>query len=190
MLVRRMQAFFLIADARHDFDRGVRAFAKADERVGECFVRMHRHVSGDVVEDVGLREIVEGVAGADGDRRRKLTIAQAVEEKKSRNVAAHCFRFETRQRAEELVHVAQVRDARRIEREGVDAGEEMVVRVAIPARAKAGEELLPGRVIGLRIKLPGLIDEDVTFLTFVLDEAGMPRGEAVLCDHNRIPPSS
>jgi hypothetical protein len=40
------------------------------------------------------------------------------------------------------------------------------------------------------VKLPGLIDEYVTFLTFVLDEVCMPRRQAALCDHNRIPPSS
>jgi len=41
-------------------------------------VGMHGNVTGNIVEDIRLRQIVQFVGAADGDRGRKFAIAQAV----------------------------------------------------------------------------------------------------------------
>ena len=88
MLVTR-RIFSFSSDARNDLCRGMSAVAEANQGVGKCPVGVHRHVTGDVVEDVRLRQIIERRAVPDGDRGGKFAVAQAVEEQEGRDVAAH-----------------------------------------------------------------------------------------------------
>ena len=60
------------------------ALAEAHQRIGELPVGVHGDVAGDVVEDVGLGQVVHAVDGADGDGGGKLAPAQAVEEEECR----------------------------------------------------------------------------------------------------------
>ena len=116
--------------------RRVRAFAEAHQRVGEVPVGVHRHVAGDVVEDVRLGQVVELVAVADGDGGGKLAVAQAVEEQERRNVAADRLGLEAGERAQEPVDVFEPRNAIRARGTATSMpGQEMLVRVALPARA-------------------------------------------------------
>jgi len=55
-------------------------FAEADEDVGEGAVGVHGYVANDVVEDVGLGEVVERGGVADGDGGGEGALAATVEE--------------------------------------------------------------------------------------------------------------
>ena len=57
----------------------LRELAEANENVCELAIGVHWHVAGDVVEDVGLGQIVQRVSVANGDCRGKSAVAQAVE---------------------------------------------------------------------------------------------------------------
>ncbi len=81
--------FLFVAKIAGPLGRGAGALAEEDQRVRKRLVRVHRHVAGDVVEDVRLGEIVEHRAVANRDRRGKLALAQAIEEHVRRYVAAH-----------------------------------------------------------------------------------------------------
>ena len=59
---------------------GAREFAEADEAVGEGEVGVHGGVANDVVEDVGLGEVVERGGVADGDGGGEGALAATVEE--------------------------------------------------------------------------------------------------------------
>ena len=51
-------ALGMVLDAGGDLDRGVGAIAEAHQGVGEGLLGVHRDVAGDVVEDVGLGQVV------------------------------------------------------------------------------------------------------------------------------------
>ena len=121
MLVRRRTRSCSSRIAGDQFRRRVRALAEADQRLGERAVGVHRHVAGDVVEDVRLGQVVELVGRPDGDGGREFAVAQAVEEQECRNVAADRLRLESGQRLQKPVDVLEARDAVRVEAQRVDA---------------------------------------------------------------------
>ncbi len=59
LLVRRRMRSCSSGIADASVGRGARALAEAHQRVGEGAVGVHRHVAGDVVEDVGLGQVLE-----------------------------------------------------------------------------------------------------------------------------------
>ena len=163
------------------------ALAEADEGIGKGLIGVHGDVAGDVVEDVGLGEIVEVIGGADGDGGGELAVAEAVEEEKCGDVAADGFGFEAGHLPEEAVDVREAGDVGGVEVEGVDTGEEMVVGVAVPAGLEAGEEGLPGGVVRGGVEVVGLGDEDVAGVAFVLDEGSAGGGQAIVLKHGQVP---
>lgn len=62
------EALVLIGDGLDVLGGLAGELAEAYEHIGEGFVRVHRHVAGDVMEDIGLGEVVQRGAVADGDR--------------------------------------------------------------------------------------------------------------------------
>jgi hypothetical protein len=87
------RAFGFVADARDQFDRGVRRFAEAQQNAGACGIGVYEDMAGDVVEDIGLRKVVELVRWPDGDSGGECVIAQAIEKQKRRDVAADRLRL-------------------------------------------------------------------------------------------------
>ena len=77
---RRSQSLALVANARRDLRRGMRAVSKANEGFGEFRVGVHGDVAGDVVEDVGFRQVVQRLQGAHRYGGWELAFAQAIEE--------------------------------------------------------------------------------------------------------------
>ena len=156
---RAMARMMLGRDAGGHLGCRVRAFAETDQRLGEGFVGMHGDVAGDVVEDVGFGEIVELVGVADVDRGGESTLAEAIEKNERGDVAADSFRLKSGQRAQKTVHVFEARDAVGGEGEGIDALQEMNVRVFLPLGLHAGVEKAPGLVILGCVGLVGLLDK-------------------------------
>ena len=70
---------------------GASEFAEADEAVGEGAVGVHGDVANDVVEDVGLGEVVELRGVADGDGGGEGALAETVEEDLGGQVAEDWF---------------------------------------------------------------------------------------------------
>lgn len=91
---------------------------------------MHRHVPRDVVEDVGLGEIVPPDAVANGDGDRKFAIAEAVEEVKGRHVAGHGTGTEDGQWGKGPVDLIEAGNGIRIELQHAEAIEELGDRAA------------------------------------------------------------
>ena len=130
----------------------VRAHSPKRTRVSaKCLVGVHGDVAGDVVEDVRLGEVVHAVDGTDGDGGGKFAAAQAIEEEESGDVAADGLGLKSGERLKAAVDLGEARDAVGGQVEGLDAVQEVVVGVALPARPDAGEELAPGFMVFFRI---------------------------------------
>ncbi len=65
------------------------ALAQPDQSFGEPAIRMHRDVTGDVVKDVGFRQVIQLVATPDGDGGWKLAVPQTIEKEKRRHITAN-----------------------------------------------------------------------------------------------------
>ena len=154
------------------------AFAELDQRVGERRIRVHRDVATDVMEDVGLGEVVQHVAITDGDRGGELAVAQAVEEPERRHVAADGLGAETGSRPHELVHVLEPRHARRVQRECGDAIQEALVRIARPARRHPLVQATPGVVVRVAVLLVRLHDVQLSTRLGRFDVGGLGGGQS------------
>src|SRR5580658_6961132 len=120
---------------------------------------MHGNVAGDVMEDIGLGQIIELVGVADGDGGWEGSLAEAIEEDERGDIAGYAFRLESGQRLEEAVYVFEARYTVRLQDQGRDAFQEVVVGVFFPLGLHARVEQAPGFVILRRIKLVGLLDK-------------------------------
>ena len=158
----------------------MRALAETHQRFREMLVRMHGDVAGDVVKNIGLRQIIQLIGAADGDGGGEFAIAKAIKEKEGGNVAAHGLGLEAGQRAKKTVDVFEARYAVRIQAERSDAFQKMRIGVALPARHHALVELPPGLMVFFRIKLVGLRLRDVEFpiALGLLDKRRLGGGEA------------
>jgi hypothetical protein len=125
---------------------------------------------GDVVEDVGLRQIVERRAVADGYRGGKFAVSETIEKEEGRNIPAHRLGLEAGERAKKAIHIVQPRHPVGIETEIVDALEESRVGVAAPTIFHAGEQAAPSVVVGCRIELVRLVDVEPALLLGLLDK--------------------
>ena len=71
-----MHALGFVRYACHETGGRMRAFAKADQRLGEVPVGVHRHVPGDIVKDVRFGKIVELVRRSNRYRRRESAVTR------------------------------------------------------------------------------------------------------------------
>ena len=117
---------------------------------------VHGDVAGDVVEDVGFGQVVHVVHRTDGDGGGEFAAAQAVEEQEAGDVAADRFGLKAGEGLQPAVDLGQARDAVGREVEGLDAAQEMVVGVALPARPDARVEPPPGFMVFFRIEVVSL----------------------------------
>src|SRR5450755_4722972 len=109
-----MQLRFRIADSRNQAGGRVRAPAETHQRLREMLIGMHGDVAGDVVENIGLRQVIKLVRAADGDGGWEFAIAQAVKEKECGNVAAHGLGLKAGQRTKKTVDIRKARHAVRV----------------------------------------------------------------------------
>ena len=148
---------------------------EADECVGEGGVGVHRDVSGDVVKDVGFRQIVEAIGVADCYRRRELTVSQAVEEQERRNIAADRFRAKACEWAEELVDGFEARHAIRVHTQAFNALQKMRIGVPLPGLRHPRIEPSPGFMVRFGVEFVGLLDIECAFPPRLFDERRVPR---------------
>ena len=114
------------------------------------------NVAGDVVEDIGLGEVIHLVGGTDGDGGGELAAAEAIEEKKPGHVPADRLGLKSRQRLKTAVDLGETRDAVGGQIQSFDSAQEVVVGIALPARADALVEAAPGLMILVGIQLVSL----------------------------------
>ena len=107
---------------------------------------MHRHVASNVVEDIGLGEVIELVGAANGNGGRKFAVAETVEKAESGNIAAHRFSAKTGERPQEAVDVFQAGHLLGIETQAANTFKEMRVSVATPFGQHARIERAPSCV--------------------------------------------
>ena len=74
-------------------------------------VGVHWHMTGDVVENIGFRQVVQLVGAANGDGGGKRAVAQAVKEEECRYVPADRLGLKAGQGAKEAIHVRELRYA-------------------------------------------------------------------------------
>ena len=139
----------------------MRAFAKAHQRLGEMLVGVHGNVAGDVVENIGLGQVIQLVGTADGDGGGEGAVAEAIEEDKRRDVAADGLGLKSGQWLQETIDIFQARDAIRIQAQRMDALQEMLVGVTIPAWKHARVQLAPSLVILVGVQLVRLLDVEL-----------------------------
>src|SRR5581483_3688113 len=178
-----MRARFRVTNAGNQLRSRMRTFTEPDESFREMPVRMHRHVPGDVVKNVWFGQIIELVRTPDGDRSRKLAIPQAIEKQERRDVAANRFGLEPCQGLQEPVNILQTRNLRRIEAQGLDAFQKMLVGVAMPARKDSGVESAPSLVVLFRVQIVRLVNIKLTMGAGFFDERGLSRGQAGALQH-------
>src|SRR4029077_5287757 len=99
-----------IADSGNQSGRGMRAFTESNQGFGEVGIGVHRDVSGDVVKNIGLRQVIQASRLADRDGGRKLPIPQTIEKQKCRNVPRDRSCPKTSQRRQKAIHVFETRD--------------------------------------------------------------------------------
>src|SRR5436190_22012259 len=101
------------------------AVAEPHQRLREMPVSVHGDLSGDVVENVRLRQVIELVGPADRDGGWELAIAQAVKKDKRRNVPAYRLGLKARERFQKAVHIGQPWNVVRIETQRANAFKEV-----------------------------------------------------------------
>src|ERR1700691_5102011 len=97
-------------------------------------VRMHGDVAGDVVKDIGLRQIIQLVGAANGDGGGELTITKAIKEEEGGNISANCLSLKAGQRPKKAIDVREVGNTVGVQAERSDTLEKLWVGVAVPAR--------------------------------------------------------
>lgn len=170
--------FFFISNSLSHFGGGMRAATEVNKGVRERIVCVHWNVTGNIVEDVGFRQIVERTRGADCNRSWEFTISKAIEEKKRRYITTYGFRAKTGERLEKAINIFQTWDAFRIKAEGTDTLQELGIGVFLPAREHTMVKAAPGLMIFLRIEFVRLMNVELAVVNGAFDKRGLSGGEA------------
>ncbi len=136
----------------------MRALAEPHQRFRKVRVGVHRDVSGDVVENVRLRQVIQPPRRADADGGGEFATAQAIEKSEGRHVSRDRAGPETGQGRQETVDVLQTRDAICGETQGLNPGLETLVGILIPAWEQPLVEPPPRLVILGGVALVRLAD--------------------------------
>jgi hypothetical protein len=136
-------------------------------------------VAGGVVENVGLGEVVHPVFRADGDGGGEFAAAEAIEEEKSRDVAADRFGVKSGERGKAAVDLFEAGDAVGGELEGFDSFEKMIVGVTFPSGAYTRVKCPPRFMVFLRIKFVSLCDIKLATCTRFFDKRRVSGGESL-----------
>src|ERR1700730_864948 len=115
-------------------------------------------MSGDVVENVRLGEVIQASRLPDGNGGGELAIAQAIEKHEGRNISRNRSGAETGQGRKEAVDILQTRNTILGQTQGLDPRLKAFVRKLIPTRQEPLIEPPPSLVIPGRVLFVGLSD--------------------------------
>ena len=131
----------------------------AFEKVGEDGVGMHGDVAEDVVEDVGFRGVLHGVARAEPGGSGKHAGGEHLEEGVGRQEAADGSGLPASAGLEKSADLGEVGKLVLAEADLLEALEILLARVLAKLGHAAGHELAPDGVLRRGIVGPGLFDE-------------------------------
>jgi hypothetical protein len=134
---------------------------------------MHGHVSGNIVKDIGFRQVVQRCSVADRDRCRKSTIPQAVKKDIRGDITRNGTGDKATQRRKKLIDVVKSRNS--IGRQGqiANAFQKFRVRVLFPARINSRVQLTPRFLVFVTVQVVGLMDKCLARRLRGLDKRGL-----------------
>ena len=137
------------------------AFAVGLHVVGEDRVHQQRHVAADIVEDVGLLEVIELVAATDEAGRRKAAAREIGEENIVRHEAGHCHDPPPGRGVENFAQSPEIRDPVGGDPERAEPVEKLSAGATGEQPLLAFEQQPPDRVLLLAVLLPILLDRKI-----------------------------
>jgi hypothetical protein len=129
--------------------------------VGIGGIGQQRHMAEDIMEYVGLLQIVELLAAADEGPGRELAVGQHLEEGTRRDEAWHRHHFPAGQPPQALIHARKVRYAFRADAERCKPVEIFLADMPFQGLLLAFEQDAPDRVVLAGVALPALVDDAV-----------------------------
>jgi hypothetical protein len=135
-----------------------RSLPESLEEIGEDRMCVQRHVPEDVVENIGLGDVVERMARPDRHRGREATPRQRLEEQLRLEEALHRDSAPARFRLKAGIHLVEVRDAIALQPDDFDPFEEGFGRVLLEVLHAAVVERLPNAVVVGGVGRPILSD--------------------------------
>jgi len=132
------------------------AAAEGLQVVGEHRVHQQRHVPEQVVEQVRFLDVVHLVGAADPPGHRESAVGEVVEEVELGQQAFHAHHLESGGAGQGLVEVLEARDRVRGHAHRVLGAQERRAGAIREQGALAGEQLLPGGVVGGAVGVPRL----------------------------------
>jgi hypothetical protein len=126
--------------------------------VREQRIQQQRHVTEQVVEQVGLGDVVDLLGLADPPGHRKAPVRQMIEEGQLRQQAFDADQFPARRLAEHAIELIELRDRIRRHAEALLVVDELAAGTTNENLPLALEQRRPDVVIAARIAGPGLLD--------------------------------
>src|SRR5690349_3678204 len=148
--------FFIVGSRSH--------LAVVLEEIGEDRIRVERNVAKNVVEDVGLGQVIELLALPNGDRGGKFSERKALKERFRRDIAVNRYRFPSRRRSESPIDFGEVRNRFLLQANRIGALEENAAAVRPQLLHAALVKHPPNFVVLLRVGVPILLDENGAIL--------------------------
>jgi hypothetical protein len=119
------------------------------------------HVAEDIVEDVGLLEIVELVGPADETTGDEHAVGEVTEETVLGNESGHGAHPPAGQRAQLLGQLLEIGDAARAQLQPLEPGQHLGRGTPTQQRGLPRIQLVPYRMLGRRVVVPALGNEMV-----------------------------
>ena len=113
----------------------------------------------EIVEEIGLGDVVDLVGLADPPRDRKAAVGEVVEERELGQQALDADERPAGRLREHVVELVEARDRVGRHAEALLVVDELAARAADQDLALAAEQRRPGFVIGARVRVPRLIDD-------------------------------
>src|SRR3984893_976 len=110
-------------------------------------VGMHRDVSGDVVENIRFRQVIQASRLADSNGGGELAIAQAIEKQECGHISGNRSGAKTGQWRQEAINVVQARDAILRQAQRLQSCLKAWIRVPLPAGTQPAIEVAPGFMV-------------------------------------------
>jgi hypothetical protein len=126
--------------------------------IGEHRVHEQRHVAEQVMEQVGLAEVIQLLGLADPPGHREAAVGQMLEEGELGQQAFDADQFPTGGLAQHRVEVVELRDAVGRHAHRALVAQELVARAADQHLLLAFEQGRPHRMVALRVARPRLFD--------------------------------
>src|SRR4051812_20707530 len=142
------------------------------EEVREHRVRVQRNMAKYVVEDVGLRQVVELLPFSDGDRRRKFSQREALKKALRRDVSRDWNGFPAGGGSEAPVYFSEIGYGFPLQANSIRALQEDAASVFPQLLHPSVVKQAPDSVVFRRIGIPILLDEDGRVLHQIVECGG------------------